>query len=57
MSLFWTRNTQQPGQFSFSNPDKAGFLWKEGHVVRSWRKVQPVPGRLHDLISLTAVIP
>lgn len=34
----WLDPGINPGQFSFSNPDKAGFLWKEGHVVRSWRK-------------------
>lgn len=34
----WLNPGINPGQFSFSNPDKAGYLWKEGHVVRSWRK-------------------
>jgi len=28
----------QPGQFCLSNPDKAGYLNKEGHVVRNWKK-------------------
>ncbi len=30
----------QPGQFSFAHPDKTGYLSKEGHVVRNWKKVK-----------------
>eukprot|EP00005_Dracoamoeba_jomungandri_P000573 CAMPEP_0174253590 /NCGR_PEP_ID=MMETSP0439-20130205/2960_1 /TAXON_ID=0 /ORGANISM="Stereomyxa ramosa, Strain Chinc5" /LENGTH=1854 /DNA_ID=CAMNT_0015334699 /DNA_START=66 /DNA_END=5630 /DNA_ORIENTATION=- len=34
----WLNPKINPGQFFLSNPDKAGYMYKEGHVVRNWKK-------------------
>ncbi|EGG20039.1 protein serine/threonine kinase [Cavenderia fasciculata] len=34
----WLTPKNDPAFTSLNNPDKAGFLIKEGHVIRSWKK-------------------